>query len=329
MKKYDMEVIGFYDGFQGLAENRGNLLSDDKLSGILTLGGTILGTSRYRPDTGASVEEGIHRAWETYRAQQLDALVCMGGDGTQRAALRLMRDTDMRIVTLPKTIDNDIAETEVCFGFDTAAQIATDAIDRLHSNAQSHHRVMLVEIMGNRSGWLTVASGLAGGADVVIIPEIPYNINKVADALRERERRGKRFSIVAVAEGSVACGEADAAAGATSATVGHPDATPHSTAAMRLLTQLPKLTGLDARLTTLGYVMRGGTPSVFDRNLATQVGTFAVDLIAAERFGVMVAMQQNRLTPVALEQVAGRRRLVPLDHPMIESLRALRISLGD
>ncbi len=342
---YGMEVIGFHDGFRGLVENRFERLSDARVSGILTLGGTILGTSRDKPHkmpVGGATVDMTAQAVENYQRLHLDALVCIGGGGTQKNALRLMRKSNLRVITLPKTIDNDVPGTDVCFGYDTAVQIATEAIDRLHSTASSHSRVMLVEIMGHNTGWLTAAAGLAGGADVVIIPEIPYQLDKMAQALVERHRRGKRFSIVAVAEGAVSVeeherltnerrgkkqtkaeAEEDSADGNNENVSGSGER-----AAAILLRRLPELTGLETRLTSLGHVMRGGTPSATDRILATQLGSKAVELLAEDVSGVMVAVRGRRLEPVPLEEVAGQRQSVPLEHPLLRSLRMLNISLG-
>jgi 6-phosphofructokinase len=344
---YGVEVIGFHDGFRGLVENRFERLSDSRVSGILTLGGTILGTSRDKPHkmpVGGAAVDMTAQAVENYQRLHLDALVCIGGGGTQKNALRLMRKGGLRVITLPKTIDNDVAGTDVCFGYDTAVQIATEAIDRLHSTASSHSRVMLVEIMGHNTGWLTAAAGLAGGADVVILPEIPYRLDKVAQALVERHRRGKRFSIVAVAEGAVSAeddermakerrgkkppkgevedADADGGDGDSQAS----DA--GERAAAMLAKRLPELAGLETRLTTLGHVMRGGSPSAADRILATQLGSKAVELLAEGVSGVMVAVRGRRLEAVPLEEVAGERHRVPMDHPLLQSLRMLNISLG-
>jgi ATP-dependent phosphofructokinase / diphosphate-dependent phosphofructokinase len=344
---YGMEVVGFHDGFRGLVENRFERLTDARVSGILTLGGTILGTSRDKPHkmpVGNATVDMTAQAVENYQRLHLDALVCIGGGGTQKNALRLMRKGGLCVVTLPKTIDNDVAQTDVCFGYDTAVQIATEAIDRLHSTASSHSRVMLVEIMGHNTGWLTAAAGLAGGADVVLIPEIPYRLDKVGQALVERHRRGKRFSIVAIAEGAVSAEDEERIAKerrgrkpSKAETEGDADeggngdeqgSQTGERAAAFLSRRLPELTGLETRLTALGHVMRGGSPSAADRILATQLGSKAVELLAAGVSGVMVAVRGRRLEPVPLEQVAGQRHAVPLDHPLLQSLRMLNISLG-
>ena len=338
MKKYGMEMIGFHDGFQGLVENRYERLTDQRLSGILTIGGTILGTSRDKPhkmQIGDNTVNMISKAAENYQSLHLDALVCIGGGGTQKNALRLIRSSDMKVITLPKTIDNDVFGTEVCFGFDTAVQIATEAIDRLHSTAYSHHRVMVVEIMGHNTGWLTAASGLAGGADVVLIPEIPYQIDSVVKALIERNRTGKRFSIVAVAEGALSVEEhnlkgkwnKEKKLRKKDAEV-IPEPVWEDTG-IKLTQQLTQATGLEIRFTSLGHVMRGGTPSSYDRILATQLGSEAVEAVVRKQFGVMIAMCAEHPTAIPLSEVAGKRRVIPSDHPILQSLRQLNICLGD
>jgi 6-phosphofructokinase 1 len=344
MKAYGLDVVGIRDGFRGLVENRSARLVDDDLSGILTLGGTILGTSRDKPNKmpfGGRTVDMTNQAVENYHSLHLDALICIGGGGTQKNANHLVQSSDMKIVTLPKTIDNDVFGTEVCFGFDTAVQIAVDAIDRIHSTALSHQRVMLVEVMGHNTGWLATAAGLAGGADVVLMPEIAYSLDSVVDAIVERKRRGKRFSIVVVAEGSFSQKEArrrekakqqkkdGKAEKKETGRQAREDTRPVETATQRLARDIQERTGLETRLTTLGHVMRGGTPTSADRNLATLLGSEAARLLAEGKAGVMVGRQGERAVPVKLAEVAGRRRVVPLDHPWIETLRRLDICLGD
>ncbi len=342
---FEMQVIGFRDGFRGVMENRTVQLDESALSGILTVGGTILGTSRDRPDrmpVGGKVIDATDAIIENYERNHLDALVCLGGGGTQKAALRL-KEKGLNIVTLPKTIDNDVACTDVTFGFDTALGIATEAIDRLHSTAHSHHRIVVVEIMGHRAGWLALAAGIAGGADVILLPEIPYDVESVADAIRKRSRGGKHFSIVAVAEG--AASKADAAVyqkavekkenakdkadkKKAKAVLAELDAH-HAGNTLRLEKQLEELTHLESRVTILGYVQRGGAPSAVDRLLATRLGTACADLIQQGHYGVMVAARGDRTEPVSLEKVAGKRKTVPLDHPWIKSARHVGTNLGD
>lgn len=331
IKTFAMDAIGIKDGFRGLIENRTMRLDDDALSGILTLGGTILGTSRDKPDKfpiGNEIMDMTTQAIENCKKMHLDGLVCIGGGGTQKNALKLLKKTnEIQIVTLPKTIDNDVSGTDVTFGFDTAVQIATEAIDRVHSTASSHHRVMVVEIMGHNTGWLTAAAGLAGGADVVLIPEIPYSIERVAADILERHRKGKRFSIVAVAEGAKQKDE-DIESDKKDKKK-KKDNKCEESIGINLTRQISTLTGLEARLTSLGHTQRGGSPSSYDRNLATMLGTKAAQLIYEGVSGVMVGIRGETLRPVPLEEIAGKRKNVPLNHPILNSLRMLNISLGE
>ena len=341
---YGMEVVGFRDGFRGLVEDRSVRL-DRKLSGILTVGGTILGTSRDKPHRmliDGRIIDMTAAVVATYQRHRLDALVCLGGGGTAKNSLRLVR-AGLNVITLPKTIDNDLVMTDATFGFATALDIATDAIDRLHSTAHSHHRIIVVEIMGHRAGWLTLGAGIAGGADVILIPEIPYSVESIAEAIGRRVRGGSNFSIVAVAEG--ARNPEDAATFREAETRKRAAATPEEIAAaveslaavesahagntLRLAAQLEALTGLESRVTILGYVQRGGTPSPADRLLATRLGSAGADLIYQGVSGVMVAARGEGSEPVPLEQVAGKRKLVPLDHSWIQAARHVGTCLGE
>ncbi len=323
----DMDVIGFLDGFHGLVENRTMPLGMDKLSGILTLGGTILGTSRDKPHRMPAGSMGTMDmtplAIDNYNRLHLDCLVCMGGGGTQKNAYRLMNH-GLHIITLPKTIDNDVACTDVTFGFDTALAIATEAIDRLHTTADSHHRVIVVEIMGHNTGWLALGAGVSGGADVILIPEIPYDIERVAEALIRRNRQGKRFSIVAIAEGALPVGEK-----APDEDDEEETGALEMSGSVRLAKQLEEVTGLETRVTVLGYLQRGGTPTATDRLLATRLGTKCAMLISEGVHGVMVSVKGDDCVPVELGEVAGKLRRVPLDHPWIESARLVGTCLGD
>jgi len=345
MSTYGMEVVGFRDGFRGLAEDRRVRLDKGALSGILTVGGTILGTSRDKPHkmlVDGRVTDMTPVIIETYRKAGLDALVCLGGGGTQKNALRLAR-AGLNVITLPKTIDNDVALTDATFGFATALEIATEAIDRLHSTAHSHHRIIVAEVMGHRAGWLTLGAGLAGGADVILIPEIPYRVERIADAIRRRSRSGTNFSIVAVAEGArnvqdaaafhaveerLAAAKKPAEREAAKAELIALDAL-HAGNTLRLAAELEALTGLESRVSILGYVQRGGTPSGVDRLLATRLGSAAADLVHAGRFGVMVAARADGTEPVPLEDVAGRRKPVPMDHGWVATARHVGTCLGD
>lgn len=338
--QHGMQIIGFRDGFRGLMENRSMRLDGGELSDILTRGGTILGTSRDKPHrmpVGGKVLDMTDVMVGNYHDNHLDCLVCLGGGGTQKNALRL-KEKGLNVITLPKTIDNDVAMTDATFGFDTALGIATDAMDRLHSTAHSHHRIIVVEIMGHRAGWLALGAGMAGGADVILIPEIPYDVERVAEAIRERSRKGKNFSIVAVAEGAMSIHEAAATAEPNGkakgrkkgATVPVPaEETEYAVRTVRLARKLEQLTGLEARITILGHLQRGGIPSAADRLLATRLGTAATELIVKGRYGVMVAAHGDGTRPVKLEDVAGKVKTVPPDHPWVKSARDVGTCMGN
>lgn len=343
--EFDMRVIGFRDGFRGMVGNRTIRLEGEALSGILTLGGTILGTSRDKPHkmpVGDNVIDMTQVIVDNYHQHHLDCLVCLGGGGTLKNAYRLAK-AGLNVITLPKTIDNDVAGTDITFGFDTALNIATEAIDRLHSTAHSHHRIIVVEIMGHNAGWLTLGAGIAGGADVILIPEIPYDVNKIAEAILARSRGGKHFSIVAVSEGAMSIEETKAAKKAAKAAKkrkkkGEAAPEPEAQAenhlieeshTVRLSRQLEALTGLESRVTILGHVQRGGMPSPADRLLATNLGTTCAQFIQDERYGVMVAARNDHFEPVPLEDVAGKRKVVPLDHAWIHSARLVGTNLGN
>jgi 6-phosphofructokinase len=350
---YGMHVIGFRDGFRGLMENRSTPLTRSELSGILTVGGTILGTSRDKPNrmaVGKKTMDMTDAIVETYHKHHLEGLVCLGGGGTQKNAYHLLQH-GLNVITLPKTIDNDVAMTDITFGFDTALGIATDAIDRLHSTAHSHHRIIVVEVMGHNAGWLALGAGIAGGADVILIPEIPYAAEAVAEAIRQRSRTGSRFSIVAVSEGSMSRQQA-ASLQQAQAMVDHTKTLKKKgktsieearaakakvseikqqvgTSTLQLSQELERLTGLESRVTILGHLQRGGTPSAADRLLATRLGTACAALINQDIFGVMVATRGDGTEAVPLEAVVDRRKTVPLDHPWVQSARDIGVCLGD
>jgi ATP-dependent phosphofructokinase / diphosphate-dependent phosphofructokinase len=341
---YQMEIVGFRDGFHGIVENRRLKLDGSTLSGILTVGGTILGTSRDKPHKmkiDGHTRDMTSVIVQNYTKFGLDALVCLGGGGTQKSALRLA-EAGLNVITLPKTIDNDVAMTDSTFGFATALDIATETIDRLHSTAHSHHRIIVTEIMGHHAGWLTLGAGIAGGADVILIPEVPYHVEKIAEAIRRRSRHGTNFSIVAVAEGAMSVDDARAFTAAESRkgkTIGHERNEAkldlaalegkHAGNTLRLAKQLEELTHLESRVTILGYVQRGGTPSAADRLLATRLGSACADLIHEGVFGVMVAARGDGTEPVPLEKVAGKRKTVPPNHPWVETARKVGTCLGD
>jgi ATP-dependent phosphofructokinase / diphosphate-dependent phosphofructokinase len=346
---YGISVVGVQDGFRGLVENRTIPLDSRSISGLLTEGGTLLGTSRDKPHKmrmGSEIMDMTDVAVANMKRMNFDCLVCLGGNGTQKNAYRLRQATDIGVITLPKTIDNDVANTDITFGFDSAMWIATEAIDRLHTTATSHHRIIVCEIMGHDAGWLALGAGIAGGADVILIPEVPYDLEVVADHLRERRKTGKRFSIIAVAEGvrsvdEVAKMAADAQEREANkkkkkkekekdADVDLPDGPVlvQEPVASRIARRLQKLTGVEARVTSLGHVQRGGAPTATDRLLATRLGTKAGQLLADGIYDVMVAIHGTDTVPVPLAEVAGLKKVVPPNHAWIETARLVETSLG-
>lgn len=344
MTRFDLRFVGFCNGFNGLAHNRTMKLDRDMLSGILTDGGTILGTSRDKPHrmpVGGKEKDMTDAIVDTYERHHLDALVCLGGGGTQKNALHL-QEAGLNVVTLPKTIDNDIAGTDISFGFNTALGIATDAIDRLHSTATSHNRVIVVETMGHRAGWLALEASIAGGADVTLIPELPYDVDIVAEAIRDRIRDGRRFSIVAVAEGAMTVKDAEfmAALVREKREASNKDAKEKASRKMasfheehvdhtvKLTQKLEKLTGCESRLTILGHLQRGGTPSAFDRVLATELGTACAEFLAEGGHGHMMALRAGKVVPVPLEEVAGQKKLVTPDHTLVRAARLVGTCFG-
>lgn len=309
---YGMEVIGILDGFSGLMFNDYIALDEQKLSGILTLGGTILGTSREKPfkkKEGDLIADKPQLIKQNYLKMGLDCIVCIGGNGTQKTALQLS-EIGINVVGIPKTIDNDVWGTDATFGFDTAVNIATEAIDRLHSTANSHKRVMVIELMGHHAGWITLYAGLAGGGDVILIPELEYDINKVNDELLDRARKGKPYSIVVVAEGIKTGKKEDMRAGAY------------------IAEQIEKGTKLETRVTVPGYTLRGGSPSPLDRIIATRMGTYAASLINKHEYGRMVALHNNDMTSLPLKEVGGKLRLVQPDHFLIKQARRIGTCFG-
>ncbi|GAP15059.1 6-phosphofructokinase [Longilinea arvoryzae] len=338
------ELIGFQDGFTGLLEDRTIPLEASALSNILTAGGTILGTSKDRPHEMEETHgpEHVQSAIDTYHRHKLDGLVCLGGRDTQASALYLLQ-RGLKVITLPKSIENNIALTETSVGFDTALGIAAEAIDRLHSTAHSNHRIIVVEITGHTTGWLTLGAGIASGADVILIPEIPYNMDIVAEAILKRSRAGKRFSLVAVAEGSRSQDDVAFYERSLRLNASRRSGKEAVKAAARiekleeqftgntllLANRLEQLTGLETRTTILGFLLRGGTPSATDRVLATQFGSACVSYIEEDHYGIMVAQQGGKITAVPLEDVAGKIKAVPTDHPWLKGARRVGTSLGD
>ena len=342
---HGMELIGFRDGITGLVYNRSIPLDGRALSGILTVGGTVLGTSRdkvHRMAVDGETRDMTGAVVENCEKLGLDGVIVIGGGGSAKNALRL-QDAGLPVLTLPKTIDNDIWGTDTSFGFATATEIATDAIDRVHSTAHSHHRIILTEVMGHRAGWLTLAAGLAGGADVILIPEIPYTVESIATTVQARMSRGSTFSVIAVAEGAR---DVDDTADYEAAQLLVKSAkTPEGKRAARshlahvedtqrehtftLARALEAATGLETRVTILGYVQRGGTPCAADRLLGTRLGAEAADMVARGEFGFMVAARGDGTEAVPLGEVAGKVKLVPPDHDWVAAARKVGTGLGD
>ena len=308
---YGMEVYGIHSGFRGLLDDDVVPLDENSLTGLLSMGGTILGTSREkpfksRPNSPVS-EDKPTMMLKTIRDRRLDCGVWIGGNGTQKTAAKLAA-TGVNVVTVPKTIDNDVWGTDISFGFDSAVSIATDAIDRLHSTASAHQRVMVIEVMGHKAGWIALYSGMAGGGDIILLPEIPFDIHRIGDAIINRLKKGKPYSIVVVAEGIPTLGG--------------------KKAAQYIAEEIEYETGFETRETVLGYIQRGGAPTAFDRNLATRMGGHATELIANGQFGRMVSLQGSEITSVPLSEVAGKLKLVTADHDLVVQGRRMGICFG-
>ncbi len=326
----NVEIYGMYDGYRGLIECDYKFMEPKDFSGILTTGGTILGTSRQRyvpgkdivDDSGKSVlPDMLH----TYNRLNLDCLVIMGGNGTQKSA-KLISDYGMNVITLPKTIDNDIYGTDTTFGFQSAVDIATNVIDYIHSTASSHGRIFVVELMGRDAGWLTLNAGISSGADVILIPEIPYDINKVAGLIERRRKTGRGFSIVACAEGAVSINDTVLDEEASRK---KKENSIYPTVSYQIAAELKQLTGQEARVTVPGHYQRGGPPCAYDRALATQFGAAAAEMIINHEYGKMVAIQSGQICSIPLEDAASKTKFLPVDHPMIKLARDVGICFGD
>lgn len=309
---HDMKVYGISSGFIGLIEREYTHLSESDVSGILTLGGTILGTSREKPfKEGENYRKAIDKPqviMENYKKMGLDCLVCIGGNGTMKTAYKLSQG-GLNIVGIPKTIDNDVWGTDLTFGFDSAVSIATEAIDRLHTTANSHKRIMVIEVMGHQAGWLALYSGIAGGGDIILIPEISYDLTIIEKYLKKRIAKHKGYSIIVVAEGIKK--ENNKSAGNYIAKI------------------VTEITGMETRETVLGYLQRGGTPTAMDRILATRYGAYATELIAKREFGQMVALKKEAITSIPLKSTAGKLKLVDLGNALIKKARSLGTCFGD
>ena len=311
---HDMKVYGISSGFIGLIERDYIKLEESNVSGILTLGGTILGTSREKPfKEGESYRKAIDKPQvivDNYKKMGLDGLVCIGGNGTMKTAHKLSQE-GLNIVGIPKTIDNDVFGTDLTFGFDSAVSIATEAIDRLHTTANSHKRIMVIEVMGHQAGWLALYSGIAGGGDIILIPEIAYEVNVIEEYLEKRIDKNKGYSIIVVAEGI------------------KKDCNNHKSAGHYIAKMVTRITGMETRETVLGYLQRGGTPTAMDRILATRYGAHATELIAKGEFGQMVALKNEEITSLPLGETAGKLKLVDHNHSLIRKARNLGTCFGD
>ncbi|MCL2044158.1 MAG: 6-phosphofructokinase [Treponema sp.] len=327
--RYGMKIYGFSDGFRGMIEENVRVLNPADFSGILTRGGTILGASREKPfksaigDADEIIGDKVAAIKKTYSKLGLDCLVLLGGNGTNTTGYRFARE-GLNIIGLPKTIDNDIVGTDRTFGFHSALSIGTEAIDRLHSTAQSHSRVMVIELMGHKAGWLALYAGVAGGGDVILIPEIPYDIQAIGRHIEERALSGKIFSIVVVAEGALSIKEAK---------MDKRDRKKYRAAngpsvAYRVAREIQDETGRETRASVLGYMQRGGIPSASDRVLATSLATAAVDLLAKGEYGRMVCLSGNEINSVDLSVPEGKVKTVPEDHYMIDTAAAVGTCMG-
>ncbi len=329
---YGMEVIGFKDGYEGLIENRYMHIDTKSVSGLLSRGGTILGTSNRADPFNFPVLQGdeyVHldrssQAVLNFESMGLDALICIGGDGTMNATAG-MAAKGIPVIGVPKTIDNDLVGTDVTFGFDSAVVSATEAIDKIHTTAQSHHRVMIVEVMGRYAGWIALHSGIAGGGDIILIPEIPYDIESVCEKIRDRTSQGKNFSIIVVGEGAKPIGGDMVVAKIIE---NSPEKIRLGGISHQLAAQIEGLTNIECRVTILGHLLRGGAPSAFDRILATRFGVEAVHMVERGDFNQLVVLKNNSLSQVPLESVAGKQRLVECDHPMVKTALSLGVCLG-
>jgi 6-phosphofructokinase 1 len=322
-----MSIVGISDGYRGLIEQNVRVLRPVDFAGILTRGGTILGASREKPFKDSAgrdsevAEDKVAAIIKNYHALHLDCLVVLGGNGTNTTGYRLACE-GLNVLGLPKTIDNDIEGTDRTFGFNSALAIGTEAIDRLHSTAQSHNRVMVIELMGHKAGWLALYAGIAGGGDIILIPEIPYDIKAIGRDLAGRSRAGKTFSIVVVAEGALSIEEAK---------MDRKDRKKYRAdfpTGYRIAKEIERETGMETRATVLGYVQRGGVPSATDRVLATSLGTAAADMLARGEYGKMVALAGNGIGAVDLSLPAGKVKTVPIDHFMLDTAKAVGTCLG-
>lgn len=318
---YNIESLGFYFGFKGLIENNFTILNDT--SGFLTRGGTILKTSREKPFKGDNSKDKLNSILDTYRRNNLDSLVILGGNGTMKTACLLQKELDINVIALPKTIDNDIYGTDTSFGFSSAVDIATETIDRIHTTATSHQRVMVVEVMGHKAGWIALHAGLASGSDVILLPEIPFSFNNIYKIIEKRILLKKDSTIICVGEGAISEDEIDLPREKIEKN------RKYLSIGQKIANNIDKYTPYDSRLTVLGYVQRGGTPNAFDRNLATILGSSTAKLIDSNNYGNLVSYINNEAVPVPLENIAGKLKVVDKNDYFLQSGRSIGISFGD
>ena len=325
----DVEIYGFLDGYRGLIYSKFRMLTSKDFSGILTMGGTILGTSRTPFKTIQDPDENgldkVDAMKQNYHKLQLDCLVILGGNGTHKTA-NLLRKEGLNVVTLPKTIDNDLWGTDMTFGFQSAVNIATDAIDCIHTTAASHGRVFIVEVMGHKVGWLTLNAGMAGGADIILLPEIPYDIDKVIEKIEERDKNGSRFTIIAVAEGAISKADAKLSKKEYKEKMKN---YPYPSVSYEVAAKIQEKTGREVRVTVPGHTQRGGSPCPYDRVFASRLGSEAGKLILKGEYGFMVGYKNREIVKVPLEEVAGKLKMIDPDASIIKEAKLLGISFGD
>lgn len=327
----NLEIYGFMNGYKGLIYEDYRMLSYKDFSGILTRGGTILGTSRMpyklmrEPDENGL--DKVEAMIQTYYKLQLECLVILGGNGSQKTA-NLLREEGLNVLHLPKTIDNDIWGTDLTFGFYSAVNIATEALDCIHTTASAHQRVFIVEMMGNRAGWLTLYAGIAGGADIILIPEIPYQIDRVVEAINRRKERGSDFTILAVAEGAISQEEADLSKKDRKIKL-EEDSKKYPSVSYKIAEEIETITGMEIRVTVPGHTQRGGSPCPYDRVLSTRIGSEAAKLIMMNEYGYMVGIVNGKVKQIPLQRCAGRLKKVSAKAQEVQDAKRMGISFGD
>lgn len=325
----DVEIYGFLNGYKGLIYGDFKMLTGRDFSGILTVGGTILGSSRTPFKTIKDPDENgldkVEAMKQNYYKLKLDCLVILGGNGTHKTA-NLLREEGLNVITLPKTIDNDLYGTDMTFGFQSAVNIATDCIDCIHTTAASHSRIFIVEVMGHKVGYLTLNAGMAGGADIILVPEIPYDIDKVVDAIKNREQKGHKFTIIAVAEGAISKENAKLSKKEYAKKVAK---SPYPSVSYAVAAEIEEKTGMEVRVTVPGHTQRGGSPCPYDRVFASRLGAEAGQLILEGEYGFMVGYRNREIVKVPLEDVAGKLKMLDPDAAIIKEAKMLGISFGD